>query len=188
MHRHAAWFAVAVALAAPGCASLSDRRARAKQVRAEMQAYRYPQSQEEVWPHVQRLLADRGLALAGKDAEEAGQKSGKLAQWSNAAKETRATPTGGRLLETGWNQNKVRWRAEAEPEAGGLRVVFTHIDWNWDNIGWDGVTLRDHEMELDLLRRVDPEAAARIEERSEPAPRTAPQPAPPGTGAVTPGQ
>jgi hypothetical protein len=186
MPRHAAWFAVAVALAGPGCASLSDYRARSKLLRVELEAYRYPQSQEVVWPEVQRLLADRGLALAGKDALAEGQKSGPLAQWSSAAKETRSTPTGGRVLETGWNQQKVRWRAEAEPDAGGLRVVLTRIDWNPDQMGWDGVTLRDLELELDLLRRVDPEAASRIEERCDPASRTDLRPSASGTGAVSP--
>jgi hypothetical protein len=185
MPRHA-WLLAAVALAGPGCASLSDSRARSKLLRVEMEAYRYPQPQEVVWPDLQRLLAERGLPLAGKDALAGGQKSGQLAQWSSAAKETRPTPTGGRILDTGWNQYRLRWRAEAEPDTGGLRVVLTRVDWNADQMGWDGVTLRDHELELDLLRRVDPEAASRIEERCDPASRTDQRPAASGTGAVSP--
>lgn len=168
----------ALALAGPGCASLSEYRARGKLVRAGLGTFRYRQPVEQVWPVVQRLLADRGLALAGKDAEAVGQKSGPLSRFSSAAKETRSTPGGGLLLETAWNQYGSRWRAEAEPDAAGLRVVLTRIELNQQEVGSDGVTLRDFDMEFDLLQRVDPEAAERIEEGKPPAPAAPPATAP----------
>jgi hypothetical protein len=160
----------ALTLAAPGCASFSKYRARAAQVRVEMEAYRYPQPIELVWPQVQRLLADKGLDLAGADAAAVGQKPGRLAQLASAAKATRTTMAGGRVLETDWNQNGLRWRAEANPDAGGLRVVLTQIQRKSDEVGFDGVELPDYELELDLLYRIDPEAGEKIEERaSKPA-------------------
>jgi hypothetical protein len=168
--RPAAWLLAAVALAGTGCASLSEHRARGKLLRAQMEAFRYPQPQELVWPEVQRLLAGRGLRLAEPDAKAAGQKPGLLPQFGSAAKATRPTPGGGLLLETDWNEQGFRWRAEAEPEAGGLRVVLTRIERSASEIGMDGVTLRDHQLELDLLRRVDPEAADRIEDRIDQGP------------------
>lgn len=182
MPRHPAWLLAVLALLGPGCASLSEYRARSRALRAEMEAFRYGQPQELVWPEVQRLLADRGLALAGEDAAAVRQAPGTMARFSSAARETRSTATGGRVLETGWNQDGLRWRAEAEPDAGGLRVVLTMIKRNLDEFGTDGVTLRDHELELDLLRRVDPDAASRIEDLIDPpapgARPAAPRPSP----------
>jgi len=170
MTRPIACLVAAVTLAASGCASLSAYRAGAKVLRTEMAAYRYTQSKEVVWPEVRRLLAERGLALAGKDAKEAGQKSGSVAQFSLAAKQTSSTETDGLLMETGWNEYGFRWRAEAEPVEGGLQVVFTRIQANQgEDVGWDGVALRDYDMELALLRRVDPEAAQRIDDLVNPS-------------------
>jgi hypothetical protein len=174
MTRPVAWLLAAVTLAASGCASLSAARAGGKVLKTELEAFRYRQPLDVVWPEVRRLLSDRGLALAGQDAKAAGQKSGVMAQFSSAARETRSTETGGLVMETGWNEYGFRWRAEAEPEAGGLRVVFTRIQANQsEQVGWDGVTLRDHDMELDLLRRVDPEAASRIDALVDPPPPAA---------------
>jgi hypothetical protein len=177
----------ALALTGPGCASLSEYRARGKQVRAGLETFRYRQPVEQVWPVVRRLLADRGLTLAGKDAAAVGQKSSLMSQFSSAAKETRPTPGGGLLLETAWNQDSERWRAEAEPDAGGLRVVFTRIQLNQQEFGSDGVALRDHDLEFDLLQRIDPDAAERIEEgRAAPAPAPAAKPAePPAVAPAT---
>jgi hypothetical protein len=170
MTRSVAWLLAAVTLAASGCASVSASGG-GKILRRELTTFRYRQPLDVVWPQVRRLLADRGLALAGQDAKEVGQKSGVMAQFASAAKETRSTETGGLVMETGWNQYGFRWRAEAEPEAGGLRVVFTQIERNQsEQVGWDGVALRDYGMEMDLLRRVDAEAASRIDDLVDPAP------------------
>jgi hypothetical protein len=181
MPRSAARLLPAVALAAlaltgPGCASFSEYRARGKQVRAGLETFRYRQPIDQVWPVVRRLLADRGLALAGKDAAAVGQKSGAISQFSSSAKETRSTPGGGLLLETAWNQDGVRWRAVAEPEPGGLRVVLTRITINSQEFGSDGVTLRDYDLEFDLLQRIDPDSAERVEQ-GRPAPDPAAKPA-----------
>jgi hypothetical protein len=173
--------------AGSGCASLSEYRARSRSARAGMEGYRYRQPIELVWPEVRRLLADRGLGLAGKDAAAVGQKSGTMSQLSSAAKETRSTSGGGLLMETSWNQDGVRWRAEATPDAGGLRVVLTRIEINRNEFGTDGVTLRDYELELDLLRRVDVEEAERIEEgRPAAAPVAKPVEPPVGPPAASP--
>jgi hypothetical protein len=164
MPRRLVLLLAAAALAGPGCASISSYRARAAREREALAHYHYRQPMETVWPQVQRLLYDRGLDLAGKDAAEVGQKQGAMARWSSVAKETRATPGGGRLLETGWNQSQARWRAEAEPGPAGLTVVFTRIEMSAMEYGSDGTTLRDLDLEMDLLRRVDPAAAARIDD------------------------
>jgi hypothetical protein len=171
--RPAPWLtvALALALAAPGCASFSQHRARAAQVRVAMEQHRYPQPIELVWPHVQRLLADRGLELAGADAAAVGQRPGTLNQLTSAAKETRTTSGGGRVLETGWNQSGMRWRAEARPDAAGLLVVLTQVQRSGAEVGFDGVGLRDYELELDLLYRIDPDVAEKAEARAQqPAP------------------
>jgi hypothetical protein len=187
MTRLTASLLAAVLTLGPGCASLSEYRARSRNARAGMEGYRFRQPIELVWPEVRRLLAERGLGLAGKDAAAVGQKSGTMSQLSSAAKETRSTAGGGLLLETGWNQDGVRWRAEATPDAVGLRVVITRIEINPNEFGTDGVKLRDYELELDLLRRVDVEAAEAIEEgRPVPAPAPKPVEAPAGPPAPSP--
>jgi hypothetical protein len=144
MSRPVAWLLAAVTLAASGCASVSASGGGGKVLRRELTAFRYRQPLDVVWPQVRRL---------------------------SAAKETRSTETGGLVMETGWNQYGYRWRAEAEPDAGGLRVVFTQIERNQsEQVGWDGVALRDYDMEMDLLRRVDAEAASRIDDLVDPPP------------------
>jgi hypothetical protein len=173
--RPAPWLLAALvlplALTAPGCASFSQYRARSAQVRVAMEQHRYPQPIELVWPHVQRILADRGLELAGADATAVGQKPSQLTQLTSAAKETRTTSGGGRVLETGWNQSGMRWRAEARPDARGLEVVLTQVQRSGDEVGFDGVGLRDYELELDLLYRIDPDAGEKAEARAQnPAP------------------
>jgi len=187
MTRLTASLLAAVLALGTGCASISEYRTRSRNARAGMENYRFRQPIELVWPEVRRLMADRGLGLAGKDAAAVGQKSGTMSQLSSAAKETRSTSGGGLLLETGWNQDGVRWRTEATPDAVGLRVVITRIEINRNEFGTDGVTLRDYDLELDLLRRVDVEAAEAIEEgRPVPAPAPKPTEAPAGPPAPSP--
>jgi hypothetical protein len=187
MPRRLAWLLAAVALAGPACATFSERRAAAGREREALSRYHYRQPAEVVWSQVRQLLADRGLDLAGKDAAAVGQTLGTVARWSSVAKETRSTPGGGLLLETAWNEAQVRWRAEAEPGPQGLRVVLTRIEMSALELGSDGVALRDFDLEMDLLRRVDPEAAGRIDDPAAPAAPAAPaEPAAPPAPAAAP--
>ncbi len=184
MTRHVAWLVALVALSASGCATLAEQRARARIMETEVGGYRYRQPVEAVWPEVRRMLAERGLKLAGKDAEAAGQSISTLERVISVARETSETPRGGLTLETAWTYGGWRWRVVADPDQGGCRVVITRIQENPTDHGHDGLSGRDYEWELDLIRRFDPATADRIDDLLDPpgtarAARPAASPVPP---------
>ncbi len=156
-------------------------RARSQHLKTQLDALHYTKSMEEVWPEVQRLLADKGYPLAGADAKAVGQKEMSWAgRLLSPAKETHHGDRGSLLrflgvvardrdaeeraqsLETGWRKNRDRYRADGFKEGSGCRVVFTAIDVDATEHR-DGNRRRDLELELELARRVDREAADRIE-------------------------
>jgi hypothetical protein len=160
----------------------------------EVGGHRYTQPIDQVWPAVRQLLFDQGLTLSGKDAELVGQNPGFLQRITTVARETEATPAGGLRLETDWTSGRVRVRAEAQPEAGGCRVSLTRIFEHENEYGHDGRSERALNLELQLLQRIDPAAAERVEDLLDPEtaaarrpPPTAlpspPIPAPPAHGA-----
>jgi hypothetical protein len=171
----------AAALAATACAGLRAREARTEKLRAELDALHYQKPMIEVWDAVRHLLADQGYPLAGPDAAAVGQKPmDTMARIFTAAQPTHAyreddgllqqlgafrgdpsTARTGLTLETGWFRTRVRYRADAFDEPGGIRVVFTRID--EDPTSHRERPTRDLDEELSLARRLDPEAAARIE-------------------------
>ncbi len=163
-----------------GCASMQADRARAQYLTTQLDALRYAKPLDEVWPEVRRLLAEKGYPLAGGDAKAVGQSDTVFARLFTPAKETRsltddvglfpslfgpkgATPGSGRFLETGWRGDRDRYRVEGLEDGQGCRVGFTVIAQDLTEHGRDAARHRDLEMELELARRVDPEAAARIE-------------------------
>jgi hypothetical protein len=186
---HALGLVAALLATLLGCASWRAERARHGRLEAELGALRYARPLDEVWLEVRRLLADRGFPLAGEDAKAVGQDDGSfLSRMLSAARETRpieygvmpglgtgttgvlpglrgdaSEPSGppqGLMLETGWHQDD-RYRAEAFVENGGIRVVLTRfVREGQDPVGKPS---RDLALELELARRVEPDAAARIE-------------------------
>lgn len=174
MTRQIGWLVALAAVSASGCAAYTAQRARDQATATEVGGYRYRQPVDAVWPQVRRLLADHGLRLAGKDAEAVGQEVGTLELMISTARETSPTPGDGLTLETAWTHGGLRWRAVAEPAEGGCRVVLTRIEENSTDHGHDGRATRDYAWELELIRRLDPEGAARIDDLI----------APPGTARV----
>jgi hypothetical protein len=168
---------VVVAVASSGCASA--RAVRKERLQRELDALVYPRPLDEVWQEARRLLAERDYPLAGKDAEAAGQRQMSWAERIiSPARETGSAQEGGLLqragvvkgspsatqaLDTGWNQYGERYHLEGWSQAGGSRVVFTFL--KQDLTDRRSEETRDVELELELLRRLDPSAAARIEAR-----------------------
>lgn len=170
-------------LAASGCASMQAARARAKALEPQLEAFRYQKPLDEVWQEARRLLADRDYPLATDDAAAVQQKEmGFLERVFTPAKDTRRRsadvgtfqrlggeggkggalgPDDERFLETGWRRQGDRYRVDGLHDDRGCRVLFTRI--LQDRTDHRDVPERDLEMELDLARRVDPEAAERIE-------------------------
>ncbi len=180
MSRPAAWIAAGL-VAAAACASAHANRARSQYLKTQLDALRYAKPIEEVWPEVQRLLAEKGYPLAGEDAKAAGQQEMSwVERLGSPAKETRRggpatllqligvvgrdrdAESGAQSLETGWRKNRDRYRVDGFKDGPGCRVIFTSIERDLTEHR-DGSRERDLEMELELVRRVDREAADRIE-------------------------
>ena len=166
---------ITLTIASSGCASA--RAVRKERLQRELDSFVYPRPLDQVWDEARRLLAERDYPLAGKDAEAVGQRP---MSWAvrivSPARETGAAQEGGllqragvvkerpgatRALDTGWNQYGERYRLEGWSEAGGSRIAFTFF--KQDRTDRRSEETRDLELELELLRRLEPPAAARIE-------------------------
>jgi hypothetical protein len=175
----------AALLLTAGCASIQAGRARTAYQREQLDAYRYRKPVEEVWQEARKMLAERGYGLAGKDAEAVGQKENFFRALISPARETRSDGKGGRFLETGWSggTDRSRFRVEAIADVVGYRVSFTRIDEDPSRTG-GAVRERDVEAEMDLLRRIDPDVAERIEEGMDAVAAGKPPPPPPAAEAA----
>lgn len=162
MTRPAAWIAAGLLATSFGCASWQANRARNKYLAQQLDAISYAKPMGEVWAEARRLLADKGYPLAGEDAKAVGQQQGWfLARLVSPSRETRVDGKGNWMLDSGWLK-AVRYHLEGVNAGAGCRVVFTSIEQDQvDHRNESGH--RDLQMELELARRVDPEAAARIE-------------------------
>lgn len=154
-------------LASASCSATALRQAKLKR---GLDDYAYPRSVAEVWPEVQRLANERGYPLVGSDRKAVGLEArNRLLEAFSPGFDTRTRATGGRILETGAGDGGVRLRAEAFPTgSGGCRVVFTQLKRDDTNPALQ-LESRDLDLELALLQRVDPVAAARIEGVAPPA-------------------
>jgi hypothetical protein len=181
MTRRAVLLAAALAALA-GCATLRASQARADALRAQLDAYRFSLLMDEVWLEARRLLADRNLPLAGEDARAVGQPElGFGDRLLSPARETHGygedvgllqklgvfdrkggSGPSGRSLDTGWRRVRDRYHLDALEQDGGVRVVFLRITENSTDHR-EQPPVRDLELELALVQRLDPEAAARIE-------------------------
>jgi hypothetical protein len=161
MTRPAAWIAAGLLLATGGCASWRADRAATEGRAARLDAVSYARPIEEVWAEARRLLAERGYPLAGEDAKAAGQGESLVARFTGPGKQTRVDRDGTWRLETNWAKG-LRYRLEGVKAASGHRVSFFLVE--QDRASYkDGPERRDLDMELELVRRVDPPVAERIE-------------------------
>jgi hypothetical protein len=160
----ALWLAAGLYVASGACASNAAARARAEYLRREVGSLSCPRTLDEAWSEARRLLAERGYRLAGADAEAVGESGSFLVSLFTPAKATRTDARGVRTLETGWRLG-VRYRLSGSADAPGCHVTFTAIEEDRTEHGRDSAEppRRDLEMELELVRRLAPEDAARIE-------------------------
>jgi hypothetical protein len=161
MTRRAARLGMALVAAVAGCASVQAKRARSEQLTRALDELRYARPLDEVWSQARRLLSDKGYPLVGEDAAAVGRSGGFLARLFSPAKETFRDEGGALVLQTGWSRGRDRYRLEAREDERGTRVVMTRVV--EDLPDHRDKASRGLEMELELVRRVDPEAAARIE-------------------------
>lgn len=182
MHRLATRAALFALLAA---ASACATAARERRLEAALDESPVARPLDDLWPEVRRFLAERGYPLAGEDAEAMGQEQTGLLQAAfSRARATEAAPGGGRRLETGWGADRSRFVAEAVRGARGYTVRLTRVSEHFTQPLRDGERRREPDLELALLRRLDPAAAAGVEGGGGTvAPLPAPAPArtgPPG--------
>jgi hypothetical protein len=169
-----ATLAAALALGT-GCAAMRASRAHDEALRAALDANHLSKPLPEVWQEVRRLLHERRYGLAGKDLEALGIEggaSGILINLFSPARETQSVPRGGLTLETGWGPEGIRKRYHVEGSAGpdGTQVIFVAVTEDQTEHGHDKERARDLELELLLVRQLDPEAAERIEQAVGPKP------------------
>ena len=189
MTRPLAYLAVALAATglAAGCAAGRTAAVRNEYLKGQLEPFVYAKPLPEVWPDVLQLLHEKDYPLVGADAVAVGQSENWATNFLSPGFETRsgsAQNAGGtgflpslfgkssakdedswRYLKTGMGKNYRMYRVDGVADGDGCRVVFTAFQ---GRPGYTGEfntndSWRDFTMELDLLRRVDPEAAARIE-------------------------
>jgi hypothetical protein len=177
MSRTTARLAPILLLAAAGCVTAAAQRQ--AHLRQALDRSRVERAPAEIWPQVLQFLSDRGYELAGDDRRVVGLRArAGIVEALSSGHDTRVRKDGSRVMETGKNDEGLRVRAEglALP-GGGCRVVLTSLKRDDMNPAIQQET-RDLDLELQLLERIDPAAAARV--RGGPAPAaTAPRAADP---------
>jgi hypothetical protein len=158
--------AAGVALVATaGCASVRVAAARDDYLRQSLGSFVYEMNCQSLWPDVLRLLASKGYQLVGVDRAVTGQqRQSALGNFFSEGFATRETYDGGLTVATGWDQAWVRYRAIGTVvPPGRCSVTFTRDSQPDSNDPGTMVSRSDWDMALELLQRVDPAAAARIE-------------------------
>jgi hypothetical protein len=152
-------------LATAGCASTRLAAARDDYLRQSLGSFVYGMNCQSLWPEVIRLLASKGYQLVGIDRAVAGQPpQSALGNFFSEGFATRETYDGGLTVATSWDQAWVRYRATGiVVPPGRCSVTFTRDSQPDTDDPGKSASWLDWEMALELLQRVDPAAAGRIE-------------------------
>ncbi len=158
--------AAAAALAlTTGCAGVQRTEARDAYLARTFQAYHFAFTCDALWRDALRVAMYRGYPLVGADRKLVDEEAqGAFASFLSSGFATRRTPDGGLVTETDWDrQVGLRCRIACTPRGEkASSVVFTIIGG-----GAQGATEEaigpDWSMNVDLLRRLDPAEAARID-------------------------
>jgi hypothetical protein len=152
-----------------GCVGLGGDRVLVQGLEHEVAGASCDKTLDEAWDEARRLLDERGYELAGADARAVGKAPGvgsyvgPFGSLFTPAKQTKEEGAN-RVLETGWRGGQ-RYRLEGAPEATGCHVAFLTVAEDPGQRGRDAwqAPRRDASLELELLRRLAPEEAARID-------------------------
>ena len=143
------------------CATASQKRD--ARLRRELDAYEFEKPIAEVWPAALELVHERGFALVGRDREAIGQEEqGVIGKLFARGYDTRVA--GGQwVAETDANPQQVRYRiAGTGLGAATCRIQFFAVQGN--DYGGPEPESRDVQLELALVRKLDPGAAAALEQ------------------------
>jgi hypothetical protein len=154
--------AVGMAVALSACASVRTAQVRSGDLQRYFDAHPYPGTCDALWPTALKMVAARGFPLSARDAKIAGEEGpGPVGDFVSAGTQTYRAGDGGLLTSTDWNrQSGTRYRIACSPVGEkGSRFTFDVI--GGGQTGAEEFQLGpDWEMNLELLRQVDPAAAA----------------------------
>jgi hypothetical protein len=152
-------------LALCACATAGSRRD--AELAKQLDAYQFRMPLAEVWPTALRVVSERGYTLVGHDRELIGKEAqGAVGAFFSKGFETREAG-GQRAAETEPNAQNARYRIVGAEAGGNSRVEYYVI--YFLEAGVPEQLTRDPELELTLVRRLDPGAATRIEAAAAPA-------------------
>lgn len=157
-----------------GCATVGADRPVVAQLERGLSEATCGRSLDDAWDEARRLLDEQGYELAGADARAVGKTPGPgsfigpFGVLLTPARETRVEGTA-RVLETGWRGGQ-RYRVEGSTEAPGCHVVFLALAEDPGQRGRDvwQAPRPDRALEFELLRRLAPGEATRIEGSARP--------------------
>src|SRR5512137_2536435 len=143
---------------ATGCAGVQRTEARDAYLARTFQAYHFARSCDALWRDALRVAMYRGYTLVDEEAQ------GAFASFLSSGFATRRTPDGGLVTETDWDrQVGLRCRIACTPRGeNASQVVFTIIGGGAQGASEESLG-PDWSMTMDLLRRLDPAEAARID-------------------------
>jgi hypothetical protein len=141
--------------------SIATQARRDAQLRHELDDARINQALTTVWPVALHLLAEHGFQLVGRDRLAVGAPSASpFKRFTGGGFETGRTDHG-LVLETTSDASSVRYRAEGV-DLGDETCRVTFIAIKRTGTSPSEERSRDLDLELELLRRLDPEQAKRI--------------------------
>ena len=154
------WSAVLVAALVAAC-SMATQARRDTRLRAELDTHQIHKPLREVWPAALRLLADRGYQLVGRDRLVVGEPPAfRLKHLTAGGFETGRTDHG-LAMESMADASATRYHVEGQDIGGtACRVTFVAVRRTGDSPSEE--RSRDLDLELELIRRLEPDAASRI--------------------------
>lgn len=156
----AVWATASLLLLA--CSSITAQVRRDARLREALDAHPFQQPLLVVWPAALHLLAEHHYQLVGRDRAAVG--APEESRWKPLTARgfaTRKLGGHGLVLETRENDSHTRYRVEgAEKPPGMCHVTFTAVRRTGEVPSEE--KSRDLDLELELVRRLEPDAAARI--------------------------
>lgn len=141
-------FVVVVLSQVFGCGAIRAASARQNYINGRAQDYVYNRPLDQVWGVARTMLFEQGYAV--RDTGEAGSFAAET-EWKQQGNER------SRYLMTGMSVDE-----------GRSRVQFTLAEETLRNGGWESAGAnRDNHIEFELIKRVEPDAAAQIESEAD---------------------
>lgn len=164
--------AAATALLLGGCASIRAQSARSSYLEKQLAEYQIPRLCKDLWPDALKVVAGHDFPLVGDDRVHAGGESqGWLGRFFAKGHQTYRVGEDGLESESDWGRTEknIRYRVECRGAAKDKsRVVFTSIRRDDMDSGREYLTV-DYEMALELVYRVDPDAARKMDDAADEA-------------------